>query len=74
MIAGKLNIANWLTRGREIRELDEQSTWHKGPSIMKDPFKEWNITQECNMTDLPERIKVVSVQITKTHVKDSPGK
>ena len=74
VIAGKLNIADWLTRGKEITELDEHSDWHKGPSFMKDPFKEWPVTQKCNMTDLPERIKVVSVLVAKTQVKDSLAK
>ena len=38
VVAGKLNIADWLTRGKEITELDEHSDWHKGPSFMKGPF------------------------------------
>ena len=38
---------------------------------MKGPFEEWPVTQKCNVTDLPERIKVVSAQIAKIKVKDS---
>ena len=36
-ISGKNNTADWLTRGRSPQELNEESQWWNGPSILYQP-------------------------------------
>ena len=42
-IPGKDNISDWLTRGRNPKELDGTSEWWKGPSILYKPVEEWGL-------------------------------
>ena len=75
VIAGKLNIADWLTRGKEITELDEHSGLAQRTQFYEGSIQRMGpVTQKCNMADLPERIKVVSALVAKTQVKDSLAK
>ena len=44
-IDGKLNIADWITRGKNPDELGPGSTWQNGPEFLKLPEEEWPIKQ-----------------------------
>ena len=68
-ISGELNIADWLTRGKEARDLDHNSAWQNGPEFLKLPDSEWPIKNQTEITDLPETLSPVSlatVQIKET--------
>ena len=58
-VEGKLNISDWLTRGKSPVELDVNSTWQRGPEFLETDEESWPIKREkCNEV-LPEQIKVV---------------
>ena len=42
-ISGKNNTADWLTRGRSPQELNAESQWWKGPSILYQPIEDWGL-------------------------------
>ncbi|KAM4521343.1 uncharacterized protein PAE49_002487, partial [Odontesthes bonariensis] len=42
-IRGDLNIADVITRGGTLKDLDEESTWQNGPEFLKWPVEEWPI-------------------------------
>ena len=53
--AGNLNIADWLTRGKNPEELGQESKWQNGPAFLKLPVKDWPVSCETNVKELPER-------------------
>ena len=71
LVCRKLNISNWLTRGRCPNELDKTSIWQMGPEFLKGQFEQWPVTQKVGTMELPKRIKVVTSQITGTQSEDT---
>ena len=60
-LPGKLNVADYVTRGKSPEELDSESLWQCGPEFLRLPEVDWPISNkyECNTEDLPERTKQV---------------
>lgn len=42
-IPGELNVADWLTRGKDPGDLDNESLWQTGPPMLRSPIEEWDI-------------------------------
>ena len=42
-MSGKLNTADWLTRGRTPCDLDQNSEWWNGPNVFYQPETEWDL-------------------------------
>ena len=51
-IPGELNVADWLTRGKDPSDLDAESQWQKGPPMLHSPIEEWDI--KYSVKTLPE--------------------
>ena len=66
-IDSKLNIADWITRGKNPDELGQGSTLQNGPEFLKLPEEEWPIKQDCSFESLPEE----SNKVFMLHVEDS---
>ena len=58
-IKSNLNIADILTRGANPSELHAESDWQYGPDFLKLPLHEWPISNDCSVTELPERNKII---------------
>ena len=58
-IAGNLNIADWLTRGKSPMELGLHSIWQTGPEFLRQRVEEWPVSSRTNVEKLPERHKTV---------------
>jgi hypothetical protein len=60
-ISGKLNTADWLTRGRMPNELSQDSEWWNGPPVMYKPISEWGLKfSVCQDSTLPGEKKFPS--------------
>ena len=57
-IEGKKNIADLVTRGCDISELNSTSQWQNGPEFLKLSESEWPIKHETNIDCLPEQRKL----------------
>eukprot|EP00794_Sanderia_malayensis_P021204 gene21204-23286_t len=55
----KLNIADWITRGKDPVELDPESIWQNGPEFLKLPEEKWLIKQDGLFESLPEESNTV---------------
>ena len=64
-IAGDLNVADWVTRGKTSVELGPGSVWQTGPGFLKQPIEEWPVSSQTNVEKLPECHKVVMTSNTK---------
>ena len=42
-VAGELNVADLATRGATPEELDENSTWQRGPEFLREPEDQWPV-------------------------------
>lgn len=60
-IEGRLNIADWITRGKDPSELGENSLWQKGPKFLQVHESEWPIKSSVLASQLPEETKVAMV-------------
>ena len=63
-LPGIQNTADWLTRGREPNELDQDSDWMNGPPMLYKPFEEWDIKfggTSCG--ELPGEKKLLSANV-----------
>ena len=64
-LPGKLNISDWLTRGKRPQDLGPSSIWQNGPEFLERIQEEWSVSKDCMVENLPETIKsfigVVSV-------------
>ena len=58
-IAGELNIADWVTRGKSPEELGPCSVWQTGPEFLKQPVQEWPVSSKTSVEKLLERHKAV---------------
>ena len=58
---GKLNIADWVTRGKRPSEIGSGSKWQSGPEFLQKPISEWPISQTVNVKELPDRTKQVYI-------------
>ena len=54
-VPGKLNIADWTTRGKSPTEMDLNSEWQRGPEFFQKPLQDWPIQAAITLKDLPER-------------------
>ena len=57
------NIADWITRGKNPEELNENSIWQTGPNFMKTNTNLWQMKQSVCGGVLPEESKVVDVSL-----------
>ena len=69
-IPGKLNIADWVTRGKVYSELGEGSLWQTGPKFLEKAVDEWPVVKEVMIQELPEQIKKFSVNIAQIDKMD----
>ena len=60
-IEGRLNIADWITKGKSPIELIRDSQWQNGPKFLTSHEKTWPIHQNCTVLEIPERIQMVMV-------------
>ena len=60
-----MNVADWVTRGKNPGELGPGSVWQTGPGFLKQPIEEWPVSSQTNVEKLPERHKVVMTSNTK---------
>ena len=51
-VAGNLNIADWVTRGKSPTELGPRSTWQRGPEFLRQPVEEWPVSSHANVEEL----------------------
>ena len=42
-VESKLNVADWITRGKEIHEINEGSIWQEGPTFLREDEDNWPI-------------------------------
>ena len=55
-VESKLNAADIIARGTNIRQLDSKSTWQNGPEFLTQPINEWPIHDDSmQIEELPER-------------------
>jgi len=71
-ISGKVNTADWLTRGRAPQDINEESDWWRGPAIIYRPVNEWGLKFGGSTEGpLPGEKKLASapaVHISNAHV------
>ena len=60
-IEGKLNIADWITRGKNPSELDKNSLWQTGPDFLYLHESEWPIKKLVLPDHLPEETKAAMI-------------
>ena len=52
-VESNLNVADWITRGKEIHEIDEGSIWQEGPRFLQEDENSWPIKGSVT-EDIPE--------------------
>ena len=50
----KLNVADWITRGKKTSELNRERTWQNGPDFLQLPIEEWPIKNANTSLQIPE--------------------
>ena len=60
-IEGKLNIADWITRGKNPSELDKNSLWQTEPDFLHLHESEWPIKKFVLPDHLPEETKAAMI-------------
>ena len=63
---GSENIADWTTRGKSPNELDSNSVWWNGPSILYSPIEQWGLRFEVQREStclLPGEKKVLNSNV-----------
>ena len=66
-VAGDMNPADWITRGKQPSELHEHSTWFNGPEFLSRPEETWPIKFTPSTTnDLSVEKVSVAVNVVKT--------
>ena len=66
-IRGEDNIADWVTRGKNIKSLGPTSEWFLGPTYMRKPISEWGLKfgDFKSQQSLPgEKMKIISNSAT----------
>ena len=59
-IEGRLNIADWITKGKSPIELIRDSQWQNGPTFLTSHEKSWSTHQNCTVLEIPGRIRMVT--------------
>ena len=68
-VEGTINVADYVTRPRDPVEIGCNSIWQKGQKFLEKPVEEWPIKQDCNVLEIPERIrKVMKTKVVVLHV------
>ena len=57
-LQGKLNIADWVTRGKAPCELHDESIWQRAPAFLQSSENEWPILCQSTIKDVPELKKL----------------
>ena len=65
-IEGSVNIADWITRGKEPKELGSESLWQNGPDFMKHPIDSWPVRNAVCTGILPKEKKIGAVYGVQT--------
>ncbi|XP_071965636.1 uncharacterized protein [Antedon mediterranea] len=60
-VADKDNIADIISRGITSKFLEENKQSFQGPEFMRNPLEQWQISQSCSVSDIPERVGVIMV-------------
>ena len=63
-VPGKLNIADWITRGRKAVALSQDNASQNGPDFLKLLEDEWPVHKESLAVEAPEQVRIV-LAITK---------
>ncbi len=58
-IEGQLSIADWITRGKNPCEIDENSLGQKGPAFLQLHEAKWPIKNTVSLDKLPEEAKAI---------------
>ena len=66
-IPGKVNISDWLTRGKKPQDLQSSSLWQQGPQFLEKPIDEWPVSKDWVLNDLPEMVKSFTAVTQVTH-------
>ena len=62
-ISGKFNAADCITRGLSPKFLNSDSTWQKGPAFLYTHERDWPISQEFQIDDLPARPQLTFMMV-----------
>ena len=57
------NIADWITRKKNPKDIAEQSEWQRGPNFMKSNTDNWDVKSTLIKENLPEETQRVSVAL-----------
>lgn len=66
-LAGSENIADWTTRGKTPQEIDSNSQWWNGPSVLYSPFEKWGLRTDAQQENLPGEKKVLQSEVNVVH-------
>ena len=56
-IPGKVNISDWLTRGKNPQDLQSSNLWQHGPQFTAKPDEEWPVSKDWALDDPSEMFK-----------------
>ena len=70
-LEGRENVADWITRGKDPKELATGTLWQNGPKFLEREEHTWPIRQDCNILEIPETIR--AVMACKVEVSPSIG-
>ena len=62
-MSGKFNAVDCITRGLSPKFLNSDSTWQKGPTFLYTHERDWPISQEFQIDDLPERPRLTFMMV-----------
>ena len=65
-LAGHENIADWTTRGKSPQEIDVNSDWWNGPSVLYSPYDQWGLRFEAQKEHSPGE-KIVKSMVNVAH-------
>lgn len=69
-LAGKKNISDWVTRGKNPTELSQDSEWFSWPSFMRRSVEEWGLKSgNIHQENLPGEKKSMSSNATEVKLE-----
>ena len=57
----KVNISDWLTRGKKPQDLQPSNLWQHGPQFLAKPIEEQSVSKDWALDDLPKMTKSFSM-------------